>query len=96
MYIKKKDIRDHLPIYLDKDTNSLSSTKTVSLRRSKSLESFNTTIHARDDSEKAPYFVNLITHKSKSKILTQIAKVSLQPLAQLVKPSRSKQQKQQP
>ncbi|GAA5816710.1 hypothetical protein MFLAVUS_010242 [Mucor flavus] len=80
---------DHLPIYLDKDTNSLSSTKTVSLRRSKSLESFNTTIHARDDSEKAPYF-------SKSKILTQIAKVSLQPLAQLVKPSRSKQQKQQP
>lgn len=53
----------------------------------------NMSIHTRDDSDKAQYFEDLVNTKSRSKILTQIAKVSLQPLAQLVKPSKAKQHK---
>ncbi|KAG2194293.1 hypothetical protein INT47_000436 [Mucor saturninus] len=89
-----QDIRTHLPLHFNRETGSLASSTNTSLRRARSLgslhESFNTTIHVRDDSEKAPYFVNLVSTKSKSKILSKIAKVSLQPLAQLVKPSWSK------
>jgi hypothetical protein len=87
-----------LASHLNRETGSLASSTTASLRRTRSLgslhESSNTTIHARDDSDKAPYFVNLVSTKSKSKILSKIAKVSLQPLAQLVKPSRSRQKNQ--
>lgn len=91
MYI---DVRTHLPLHFDRETGSLASSTNTSLRRARSLgslhESFNTTIHVRDDSEKAPYFVHLVNTKSKSKILSKLAKVSIQPLTQLVKPSWSK------
>jgi hypothetical protein len=86
-----------LPCHLNRETGSLTSTATTapsSLRRTRSLGSI-TSIHVRDDSEKAPYFEDLVSNtKSRTKILSQIAKVSIQPLAQLVKPSKSKQLQQ--
>jgi hypothetical protein len=48
-------------------------------------------IHSSTNSDKAPYFEHLVTSKETSKLLTQmVRKVSLQPLAQLVKPLRPK------
>lgn len=97
--IKEIDSRNHLPSHLNRETGSLiSNTSTAaasSLRRTKSLGSIaNLSIHTRDDSEKAAYFEDLVTTKSRTRILSQIAKVSIQPLAQLMKPSKSKQQSQ--
>ncbi|CAO3609450.1 unnamed protein product [Mucor hiemalis] len=91
-----QDVKKYFSPQLDKETGSFISTAS-SLRRTKSLgslhESVNVSIHARDDSDKAPYFEDLVVTKSRSRILAQIAKVSIQPLAQLVKPSKLKQQK---
>jgi hypothetical protein len=86
-----------LPLQLNRETGSLisnnsSTAATASLRRTRSLGSLHDSIHTRD-SEKAPFFEDLVvTNKSRSRILSQIAKVSIQPLTQLVKPSSSRQQ----
>ncbi|KAL9554163.1 hypothetical protein MBANPS3_002931 [Mucor bainieri] len=73
---------------------SLISTTTAasSLRRTRSLGSLHdkpSMIHTGPNSDKAPYFEDLLTSKQTSNLLSQfVKKVSLQPLAQLVKPLR--------
>lgn len=78
--------------HLNSETESLMSVS--SLRRTKSLSSLQekpVSIHSGPNSEKATHFEYLVTSKGTSKLLTDfVKKVSLQPLAQLVKPLRPK------
>ncbi|KAG1061081.1 hypothetical protein G6F42_027773 [Rhizopus arrhizus] len=91
-----QDVRNHLASHLNRETGSLVSTATAasSLRRTKSLGSLHdkpSVIHTGPNSDKAPYFEDLLTTKQTSNLLSQfVKKVSLQPLAQLVKPLRPK------
>ncbi|CAO3609810.1 unnamed protein product [Mucor fragilis] len=91
-----QDVRDHLASHLNRETGSLVSTTTAasSLRRTKSLGSLHDKpsmilLHTGPNSDKAPYFEDLLTTKQTPSLLSQFVKrVSLQPLAQLVKPLR--------
>jgi hypothetical protein len=80
----------------------MSATTTASsLRRTKSLNTIQENpidIHSGSNSDKAPYFEGLVTSKATSKLLTHfVKKVSLQPLAQLVKrPKPSSSQRLSP
>lgn len=86
----QKDVSDDYPAYLNQETNSLA-TSNSSLRRSKSLSSLqDNNSKLRLNSDKAQYYEELVNTKGTSKIISHFVKrVSLQPLTQLVKPTRS-------
>lgn len=96
-----KDVSEHYSTFLNKETGSLMSMATTnsSLRRSKSLGSLQDNnkpkFNTRPSSDKARYYEDLVNTKGKSKMISHLVKrVSLQPLTQLVKPTRNKQSQQ--
>ncbi|KAI8647780.1 hypothetical protein BD408DRAFT_321078, partial [Parasitella parasitica] len=90
-----QDLSDQLASHLNRETGSLISIQTgaSSLRRARSLGSLYdkpSIIHSGPNSDKAPYYEDLLARQSSNLLSQFVKKVSLQPLAQLVKPSRLK------